>query len=95
LFEVVERFGLGDSSARMRAVVSAVVSTTGVRNLRRACVEAGVAVMWGLEVIAVSVERGRLSVAEAIEAGDAIAASNRFITAEIVAAFRQRLRVVA
>jgi len=37
------------------------------------------------------VERGRLPVAEALAAGDAIAASNRFITAEIVAAFRQRL----
>ena len=47
--------------------------------------------MWGLEVIAISVERGRLAVGEAIEAGDAIAASNRFITAEIVAAFRERV----
>lgn len=79
---------------RVCLLVAAKEGWTCVSNdgpLRRACVDAGVPVLWGLEAIAISVERGCLTVVGAIEAADAIARSNRFITAEIVAAFKERV----
>jgi predicted nucleic acid-binding protein len=59
--------------------------------LRRACGEAGVAVLWGLEVVALLVEEGALPAADAAEVGRAIRAANPYITERVLHAFLERI----
>lgn len=59
--------------------------------LRRACVEAGVPVRWGMEVIALLVEDGALAADEAAAIGRAIRAANPYITERVLEAFLERI----
>jgi predicted nucleic acid-binding protein len=59
--------------------------------LREACVAVGVGVLWGLEPMALMVEHGHMAAEVAIEVAERIAASNPYITAEIVARFTRRV----
>lgn len=60
--------------------------------LRKECAQHNIDVLWGLELLAILVERGRLAAAAAVEAAEAMHRSNpRYISAEIVARFRAKL----
>lgn len=61
------------------------------RRLRRACADEGVAVMWGLELIAVLVEVGALPPESAREIGVAIADTNTFIGPAVLSGFLVRI----
>ncbi len=62
--------------------------------LRTACKDEGVPILWGLEVIALTVEGGLLSVDEAERVAWAVHASNPFITKELVTLFVAKLKKV-
>lgn len=85
------RLSFADRVCLLVAVQNGWTSVTNDGALRRACADEGVAVLWGLEAIAISVERGHLNVSLAFEASEAIARKNPFVTAAVVAAFRERL----
>lgn len=59
--------------------------------LRRACEDAEVSILWGLELIAMTVEAGALTVDDAAVIGRSIAASNRFITDAVLDRFLVRI----
>jgi len=59
--------------------------------LRRACKEAGIPCVWGMEAMAILVDEGRLSPARAMRVAEGIARSNRFITQSILDRFRKRV----
>ncbi|MBN2197142.1 MAG: hypothetical protein JW751_30330 [Polyangiaceae bacterium] len=59
--------------------------------LRRACEDAGIAILWGLELIAMTVEAGALTADDAADIGRSIAASNRFITDAVLDRFLRRI----
>jgi len=59
--------------------------------LRRACGEAGVSVVWGLEVIALLVEDGALPADDAAAVGQAIRAANPYITEQVLSRFLNRI----
>lgn len=67
----------------------ACVSNDG--RLRAACGEDGVAVVWGLELLAQVVEAGALPVAAGVELAERMAAANRFLTQAVVAGFVARV----
>ena len=60
--------------------------------LRKACVDDGVQVLWGLEPIALLVERGHMAADVAVEVAGRIAAVNPYVTGEIVLRFVKRVR---
>jgi predicted nucleic acid-binding protein len=60
--------------------------------LRKACVDDGVQVLWGLEPIALLVERGHMVADVAVELAGRIAALNPYVTSEIVLRFVRRVR---
>jgi rRNA-processing protein FCF1 len=60
--------------------------------LRTACTAEGVPVLWGLEVIALTVEAGLLSIDEAERVAWRINDSNPFITKALVASFVAKLK---
>lgn len=65
---------------------------TNDATLRRACEADGVAVLWGLEPLALAVEGGDLLAAEAIELAQRIhQANSRYITAAILQRFITRV----
>lgn len=60
--------------------------------LRRACLDDGVAVLWGLELLRLLVEQGVRAPQDAIRVAEGIAGVNAFITEAILERFRRRVR---
>lgn len=63
------------------------------RKLRRACTDDGVSVMWGLELIALLVERKALPAKSAQEIATAIYETNAFIGRAVLTRFLQRIGI--
>jgi hypothetical protein len=61
------------------------------RRLRRACEDEGVSLLWGLELIALLVERNALPAKSAKAIGLAIFATNKFIGKAVLARFLRRV----
>ncbi len=59
--------------------------------LRRACAEEGIAVVWGLELLAQLVEAGGLPPATAIEIAKQMAAANAYLTDAVLERFAKRV----
>ena len=64
---------------------------TNDRPLRRECEARGVAILWGLELIALAVEAGGLLAPDAAELGRSIADANRYITEDVLNRFLTRI----
>lgn len=63
------------------------------RRLRESCEEAGVSVMWGLELLALLVEKHALSPTGARDIAQTIVASNKRIGRQVLLRFYARIRV--
>lgn len=64
---------------------------TNDRPLRRECEAVGVPILWGLELIALTVEAGGLPASDAAELGRTIADANRYITEDVLERFLSRI----
>ncbi len=73
------------------AVDSGFILVTNDVNLRKACEERQVKVIWGLQLILMLVEKSEYSIDDAKNIGEKIAESNPFITEEIVLDFNEKL----
>jgi predicted nucleic acid-binding protein len=65
---------------------------TNDKRLRSECGTQEVPVLWGLELVALVVEAGGMSVAEASELGQAIVDANPHIRVRVLRAFKRRIR---
>ena len=59
--------------------------------LRRACAEDGVAIVWGLELLAQLVETGGLPVKMGVEVAEQMVAANPYLTDAVLERFKERL----
>jgi predicted nucleic acid-binding protein len=59
--------------------------------LRKACGDAGVACVWGLEAMALLADGGHLTAKRAMTVAEGMAKSNRFITTRLLQQFRKRI----
>ena len=85
-----------DHCCLLLARESAFTCVTNDGRLRRACTEAQVPVLWGLELMVGLVSKNELTVEAAIATAREIAASNpRHTTAEILEKFAVRVRAAA
>ena len=64
---------------------------TNDKALRKACQDAGVRCVWGLEAMVILVRAGHLSAKRAWAAGQRIAASNPYITKDILGRFKEQI----
>lgn len=90
------RLSFSDRLCLILARAETWTCVTNDRALRRACNEASVRVMWGLEPMIDLVAGGALPKAAAVEVARAIQLTNpRHVTAEIVERFEERLDLQA
>lgn len=68
------------------------VCVTSDGALRKACVDDGMAVLWGLEPMALLVAGGHMTADVAVEMAERISGVNPYVTVEIVGRFAKRVR---
>ena len=59
--------------------------------LRRACVDEGVDVLWGLQLMVKLVEAGELAPTKAVEVAEAIGETNPWVSKRVIARFREQV----
>lgn len=81
-----------DHLCLLLAIESGWTCITNDTRLRRECAKEGVAILWGLETVALLVEAAALSVVDGAELGTAIQQANpKFIAPAVLAKFMARI----
>ena len=65
---------------------------TNDNRLRRACTDAGVGVLWGLQLTVKLVEAGEIGATDAVDVAEAIRETNPWLSKQVVARFREQVQ---
>jgi hypothetical protein len=87
------RLSFQDRLCLMLAKANGWTCVSNDRQLRLACEAEEVSVLWGLEILALVVDAGGIEPEGAREVAEAIHASNRFITRQVLQRFLRRIGV--
>ena len=64
---------------------------TNDNRLRRGCTDAGVGVLWGLQLMVKLVEAGEMGATDAVDVAEAIRETNPWLSKQVVARFREQV----